>query len=124
MKLTNNEIYTYAQNLTSAFMDKEQRLPIKLSFLIQKNKIKLLELAQDIEQARLDIAQTYGTYEEEKEQYIILPDNIKEVEKELNDLFSIEQDVNIYTINADCLSDVLTLTTTQMEAIMFMIEET
>jgi hypothetical protein len=45
MKLTNNEIYTYANNLTEAFNDKEQKLPIKINFYLQKNKNCLIELA-------------------------------------------------------------------------------
>jgi hypothetical protein len=45
-----------------------------------------------------------------------------EVSKELNDLFNLEQDVNIYMINVDSLSDDYDMTTAQMEAIMFMIE--
>ena len=46
-----------------------------------------------------------------------------EVNKELVDLLTLEQEVQIYTINIDNLSDDLALTTAQMEAIMFMIEQ-
>jgi hypothetical protein len=45
------------------------------------------------------------------------------VAKELNDLFALEQEVQIYTINIDSFGDDLTITTAQMEAIMFMIEQ-
>ena len=48
---------------------------------------------------------------------------ISEASKELNDLFNLEQDVNIYMINIDSLSDDYAMTTAQMEAIMFMTEE-
>lgn len=122
MKLTNNEIYIYAQNLMMAFDDKEQKLPIKISFYLQKNKNTLLQLAQDIEQSRLDIAKTYGELDEESSQYIIPPEKMEEASKELNDLFNLEQDVQIYTINIDSFGDDLTITTAQMEAIMFMID--
>lgn len=123
MKLTNNEIYTYAQQVASAFQDGEQRLPIKINFAIQKNKKILIELAQDIEKARMEIAQTYGTLNSETNQYVINPDQIQEAQKELVDLFGVEQEVNICMIKADSLSDDFSLTTAQMEAIMFMIEE-
>lgn len=122
MKLTNNEIYMHAQNLMIAFEDKEQKLPIKISFYLQKNKNTLLQLAQDIEQTRLEIARSYGELDEETSQYIIPPEKMEEASKELNDLFNLEQDVQIYTINIDSFGDDLTITTAQMEAIMFMID--
>lgn len=122
MKLTNNEIYIYAQNLMMAFEDKNQKLPIKISFYLQKNKNTLLQLAQDIEQSRLEIARSYGELDEESSQYIIPPEKMEEASQELNDLFNLEQDVQIYTINIDSFGDDLTITTAQMEAIMFMID--
>ena len=123
MKLTNTQIYNYANNLFRAFNDGDQKLPIKISFYLQKNKNTLLQLAQDIEASRIEIAKTYGTFDEETSQYIIPAEKMEEANKELNDLFNLEQDVQIYTINIDNLSDDITITTAQMEAIMFMIEQ-
>ena len=120
MKLTNQQIFAYANALAQAF-DSEQKLPIKINFYLQKNKNLLMELAQDIEKTRLNIAETNGKLDEEKKQYAIDPEKIETVQKELEDLFSLEQEVNIYTIDIDSLSDNLTLTTGQMEALMFMI---
>lgn len=123
MKLTNNEIYIYASNLAQAFDDKDQKLPIKISFYLQKNKNTLVQLAQDIEQSRMSIAQSHGNFDEENQQYVIPPEKMEVVAKELNDLFTLEQEVQIYTVNIDSFSDDLTITTAQMEAIMFMIEQ-
>lgn len=123
MTLTNNEIYTYANNLAQAFDDKDQKLPIKISFYLQKNKNTLIQLAQDIEQSRISIAQSHGTFDEENQQYVIPPEKMETVAKELNDLFTLEQEVQIYTININSFGDDLTITTAQMEAIMFMIEQ-
>jgi hypothetical protein len=122
MKLKNNEIYAYAAALAEAFSDKDQKLPIKINFYLQKNRNKLIEIAQEIEQSRLEIAKTYGTLNEETMQYAIAPDKVEEAQKELTDLFNLEQEVQIYTINIDNFSDDLTITTAQMEALMFMIE--
>ena len=122
MKMTNNEIYTYTRQLMDAFQDGGQKLPIKINFYLQKNKNTLLNLAQDIEKARLEIAQTYGVLDESGEQYQIPNDKLAEASKELEDLFNLEQDVNISKISIDALSDDLTLTTAQMEALMFMID--
>ena len=122
MKLTNQQIYNYANALVNAFQDGEQTLPIKINFYLQKNKKTLVDLAMDIEQTRTTIAQTYGTLTEDGSKFEIPSENIEVASKELEDLFSLEQDVQIYTINIDSLSDDLAMTTSQMEAIMFMID--
>lgn len=122
MKFTNNEIYNYTRALLDAFQDGEQRLPIKVNFYLQKNKNTLVALAQDIEKARLEIAQHYGVLDEENQQYSIPNEKLAEASKELEDLFNLEQEVDIAKIKIDSLSDDLTMTTAQMEAIMFMID--
>ena len=122
MTLTNNEIYIYAQKLTMAFNDEQQKLPVKINFYLQKNKSILKIMASEIEKERVEIAKTYGELDNENWQYIIPPEKIEEVNKELNDLLSLTQEVQIYTIKIEDLSDDFTLTTAQMEAIMFMIE--
>ena len=122
MKLTNNEIYSHANKLMEVFQDNNQKLPIKINFYLQKNKNTLLTLAQEIEKTRIEIARSYGELNEETQQFIIPPEKISEASKELNDLFNLEQDVNIYMINIDSLSDDYAMTTAQMEAIMFMID--
>ncbi len=122
MKMTNNEIYMYTRQLMDAFQDGEQKLPIKINFYLQKNKNTLLGLAQDIEKARLEIAQNYGTLDDAGEQYVIPNDKLAEASKELEDLFNLEQDVTIHKISIDNLSDDLVLSAAQMEALMFMID--
>ena len=122
MILTNNDIYNYASNLIATFNDNSQKLPIKINFCLQKNKKTLLALAQDIEIARLEIGKTYGEYNEETQQYHIPPEKMVIANQEMNDLFNIEQDVDILTVKYDSLSDDVMLTTAQMEAIMFMID--
>lgn len=122
MKFINQEIYNYALALNEAFADNTQRLPMKVNFYLQKNKKTLMELAQDIEASRMEIVQNYGQLNEDGSQYIISKENIQDAQKELNDLFNLEQEVCIYKINAENLPDDISLTTGQMEAIMFMID--
>lgn len=122
MLMKNSEIYNYAQALTEAFRDNNQRLPVKINFYLQKNKKTLLSLSQDIEQSRMEIAQNYGILNEEGTAYTIPDENISIVNTEIQDLFNIEQEVPIYKVSIDSFSDDLTLTTAQMEAIMFMID--
>lgn len=120
--MTNNEIYNIANTLNQAFTDASQYLPVKVNFYIQKNKSTLLALAQDVEQARVNILKNYGTLNEETNQFEFDKETAQIVVKELNDLFALEQEVNIYTVNIDSFGDDLSLTTGQMEALMFMID--
>lgn len=106
MKLTNEQIYSYAMNLIKAFDNENQNLPVKLSFYILKNKKILTDLAREIEVARMELVQ--NATQDEK--------NIK-----IEELAKIEQEVNIYTVNFEELDKDLVLTTGQMESIMFMI---
>lgn len=122
MLMKNSEIYNYAQALTEAFRDNNQRLPVKINFYLQKNKKTLLSLSQDIEQSRMEIAQNYGILNEEGTAYTIPDENISIVNTEIQDLLNIEQEVPIYQVSIDSFSDDLTLTTAQMEAILFMID--
>lgn len=123
MTLTNGEIYNFATNLVKAFNDNSQRLPAKIGFYLQKNKNLLVTLAQDIDNARTDIIKAYGApSEEDSERFSIPQDKMPDAMKELEDLFSLEQEVQIHKINIDNFPDDLTLTTEQMESIMFMID--
>lgn len=122
MQMTNQDIYTNALALNKAFTDGEQKLPVKVNFYLNKNKKTLTELAQDIEEARMEIIRTHGTLTGDGTSYTILPERIDDVNIELRDLFALEQDVIIYKVSIDSLSEDLSLTTGQMEAMMFMIE--
>lgn len=122
MKLTNNEIYSYAIALNEAFAGGEQKLPVKINFYLQKNKKTLMALGQDIEEARMNIVRSFGEASEDGESYKIPADKINAAQKEVMDLLGLEQEVEIYKINIDNLPEDLSLTTAQMEAIMFMVE--
>ena len=122
MKLTNKQIYDYAIAIMEAFKDSNQKLPIKINFYLQKNKKMLLELGQDIENSRMEIIREHGILDKETNQYIVPSEKIEIANKVLGELLELEQEVNLYTINIDSLSDDYSLTTGQMEAIMFMID--
>lgn len=121
MKLTNNQIYTYATNLAAAFQDSEQKFPVRVNFYLQKNKSLLLSLAQDIEKARIELLQQYGKIDSETNTFVLDDDKIEIASKELTELFDLEQEVNIYTVDIDSFNNDLCLTTGQMEALLFMI---
>ena len=120
--MTNLEIYSIANNLMEAFGDSNQKFPIKVNFFLQRNKKTLVNLAQEIEEARMNIAKNYGVLDSDTGNYAIAQENILPAQEELNQLFNIEQDVDIKKINFDDLDPNMELTTAQMEALMFMIE--
>ena len=123
MKLTNIQIYNYSMALLSEFdTNCNIKLPEKINFFLQKNIKVMKELAQEIEQARVKIASAYGVLSEDGESYSIPADKTAEVQKELNDLLLLEQEVEIRTFKLDDFSDI-DLTFKQMNALMFMIEE-
>ena len=119
MKLTNQTIYQYAEALAS-FNDNVIYIPVKANFLIQKNISALAAAAQEIDKSRLEVAKHYG--EETEGGYTIPNDKLPAAAKELEDLFSIEQDIEIRTFKIEDLGDTQ-FTSSQMKAIMFMIED-
>ena len=122
MKFNNSEIYQIANVLAKTFDNLDIYIPAKANFFIQKNISTFAAAAQEIEESRLEIAKHYGELDEENQQYKIPEDKIEEASKELEDLFSIEQDLNIKTFTIEALGDA-EFTSAQMQAIMFMIED-
>ena len=122
MKFNNNEIYQLAGHITSNLGNLDIYIPAKANFFIQKNISTLAAAAQEIEKSRLEIAKHYGVLDEEGQQYKIPDDKIEEASKELNDLFSIEQELDIKTFSIEALGNA-EFTPAQMQAMMFMIED-
>ncbi len=122
MTLTNNEIYNYATSLSEEFGKDNISLPIKVNFYLQKNIKELIALAQEIEEKRIEIAKKYGEVSEDGNQYQVPEDKIQDASNELEELFGLTQDVNIYKISLDAFGDI-ELTASQMKALLFMIED-
>lgn len=120
IKMNNGMIYQYALSLNKALNDDDLQMPVAVIFSIEKNKQTLMAVAQDVEKYRMDIIKKYG--KEVDGNYNVPQDKIEIANKELKDLFSIEQEVNIYKFNIEDLGDIK-LTSNQMNAILFMIED-
>lgn len=121
MILNNNDIKNYAKQL-QVFNDCSIKMPVKINFFLQKNIRTITAAAAEIEAAKMAIAAQYGEINETRTGYNILVEYYDVVNKELEDLFAIEQDLNIHIFKLDDF-DGLELTCQQMSAIMFMIEE-
>lgn len=121
MKLTNNEIYSYAQQL-SALNIGDIKMPVRINFFLQKNMQVIAAAGQEIDAARTALVAQFGELNNEGTMYIVPPEKMVEAQKELNDLFALEQELNIHVFNIDDF-DGIELTVQQLSALMFMIEE-
>ena len=119
--LTNLEIYTTAQALMESITT-DINLPVKVGFYIQKNMKKMTELAQEIEKSRMEIFDKYGEKDEENNQYKFDKSVQEQVQKELNDLFDLTQDVKINMLELDWFDDI-DLNANQIAAISYMIAD-
>lgn len=122
MKFSNSQIYQIANSLISNLDNLNIYIPAKANFFLQKNISTFAAAAQEIEKSRIEIATHYGVQDEDGQQYKIPADKIEEASKELEDLFAIEQELDIKTFSIDALGNA-EFTPAQMQAIMFMIED-
>ena len=122
MKFNNSKIYQIANELISNLGNLEIYIPAKANFFLQKNIQLFAVAAQEIEKSRLEIAKHYGVLDEEAQQYTIPQDKMEEASKELEDLFNIEQELDIKTFSIDALGSA-EFTPVQMQVMMFMIED-
>ena len=120
MILTNQQIYDYASMLS--MFNIEGKLPVRINFFLQKNIQTLAAAGHEIDEARLNIAREFGELNADGTQYIVPPEKMAAANKELNDLFNLEQDLNIHIFKLDDF-DGIELTYRQLSSIMFMIEE-
>ena len=122
MKLTNNEIYKLANELTTVIQSLNIYMPAKVNFYIQKNLNILSAAAQEIDKARMEIIQHYGEIKEGQQNYSFSNENLEIANKEFADLLSIDQELDIKILNIEAFGNI-ELTSIQMQALMFMIED-
>ena len=122
MIINNNQICDFTTNLANNFKTSEIYIPIKANFFIQKNFDTLSKRMKEIEQMYMIICKKYGQVNEEDGNVQVPPEKKEVFLQEYENLFSIEQDLDIKTIKLEDLGDI-ELTPAQMQAIMFMIED-
>lgn len=121
--LTNGEIYQMAFDLNRSFTEENQiYFPAAANFCIQKNKATLVEIAETIEENRVNIVKHYGVIEEDGNFKVEGEKNIEAANAELIELLNIPHDIKILTFSIETLGDV-NLTPQQMQSILFMIED-
>lgn len=121
IQLTNDDIYGLCNNNNNIIEAiKELSLPIKTMFFLQKNLKKIVEAWREIEDARKLILEKYGTLDQEKGIYTF--DDVEEVNKEIQSLFEIVQDIELYIIPLSDFGDI-NVSAQQMEMLFFMIDD-
>lgn len=121
-RMSYNNIYEIAVNFMNHFKDtNEKYMPAAVAYSIQKNRKLFLDIATEIEEMRLKILNHYNT-SEDPGLIQVDPDLVDTVNKELEDLLNIEEDLKIYTFKIDEISDIQ-FTPLQIETLMFMIDE-
>lgn len=117
-----SEIYDIAVKLLNNFTEiNNVYLSAAAAFSIQKNKQNFLNIANEIEEARMQLLNKYNVSKISGE-IQIAPENIEIANKELQDLLNIEEEVKIYTFSIEEL-DGIKFTPLQMDAILFMIKD-
>lgn len=119
--MNNKQIYFYNQQLQN-FKGENIKLPVKVNFYLQRNILTVAQAAEEIEQHRIDIGRRFGVLSAEGTSYEIPPQNMQAVNQELQNLFSLEQELPIHMFKLSDFDDI-ELTYEQMSAIMFMIQE-
>lgn len=119
--MTNLEIYAYADALVNAFKE-EVTLPVKVNFYLQKNMTRMIEAGKEIEKTRVEIIQKYGVPTEDGQNIEVPVDSVEIVNKELEDLFALTQEIKVNEIALDAF-DGIELSSTQVAAIAFMIKD-
>jgi hypothetical protein len=123
MKLTNHEIYNFANAYSELFKDSgDIYIPAKANFFLQKNVQVISTAAQEVEKSRLDIIRHYGEEEAETGNIVVPKEKLEEASKELTDLYALEQELDIKFISIDDLANV-EFTQSQMQLIMLFIQE-
>ena len=120
--MTNNEIYTHANNLLNEFEDiASLSLPVKVHFYFQKNMDIIVKMAQDVDKSRTEILNKYGSIDPETQSYKFEDENVEKVNRDIIDLFSLEQEVKIYVIPLEWVEN-MELTAKQVNAFTFMLD--
>lgn len=124
--MNNMEIYNIASALVTLqkkMSDEQIVFPVKVNFYFQKNTSILVDMAQDLDEERSNIIMKFGSPSESNPEQIEIPkDKVEEVNKQLQDLFSLEQEVAVNVIDLEWF-DGVNMTPAEFAAISFMIKD-
>ena len=125
-----NPEWTDLQKIRFVYIELGKYLEKNTDFFLNKkmtngkmSSAELLEIYQELIQARTDIFETYHTSVDDQGNYLFEDEEkSQQANKELNDLMLMPQTVNFLQFDIDALGDQI-LTTQQMEVLMPMIKD-
>lgn len=106
--MTNSEIYGIAVMLIQEMKNFNASLPVRVNFYLQKNIDEIINLGKDIEEHRDALLDKYGKRDENG--YTVNEDQADTLNRELDDLLNLTQEVKIYEIDLSAF-DGINLTT-------------
>lgn len=120
MVLYNYEIYEWGRKLAN--IDFDEYLPVKVNFYLRKNMALVLDKASEIERERERIISQYAKINEDGSFIFETIENEQIANQEFIDLQKLTQDLDIVKIPLSNFDNV-NLKTSQLDALMRMIEE-
>ena len=117
--MKNGEVLELYETLQRISQNKDLKFSVKLGYAMAKNKEKLRQEAAIIYNLRRDIIMEHGRVDGKD---IIVPNEyVDEVNKKVNDLMEIENDVEIILVPIDAFED-LELNMEDIEGLMRMVQ--
>ena len=120
MVLYNYEIYEWGRKLAN--IDFDEYLPVKVNFYLRKNMALVLDKASEIEREKERIISQYAKINEDGSFVFETVENEQIANQEFIDLQKLTQDLDIVKIPLSNFDNV-NLKTSQLDALMRMIEE-
>lgn len=122
--MKNSDIYTHYTQLYNNFHECQELLPIKLNFAIQKNLTLMEGSFKALEISKLAIYKKYGTPTDENDGTVFIPkENLEKAQNDMDELMDLDQEIQIRTVHFSDIPDDVKLTSQQMAALIFMIED-
>lgn len=124
MLIKNEEIITITEKLYNNIVNNNSlKFPTKINYIITKNYNNLFNIYNELLKVKENICKDYCTKMVEDGKFLFETKESQEnVQKELNDLLNLKQEVNILTFNLDILNNI-ELSVKEMDSLMIMIEE-
>lgn len=122
--MTNYGILELYELISNVFYKNEDNyIPVKAGFILRNNYLYLESLVKRIEEYRVSICKKYGKIDENNSEYYIIEEKEKEqANKELMDLYNMEQPVKLEELNYEDIKDIK-MNMNQIEILSIMIKQ-
>lgn len=125
-KIKYYQVIEYLQEIEQAFpidYQSSQFLPIKISYVISKNRLILRKLSKEIENVRDEIIKKYGTVSNDNPSIYTISEetNQEKANLEFQDFLNTEVNIQFHMLDIDSINEDINISTTQMNALCKML---